>query len=125
MDVSVSGRNVEVTPALRAAVERKVGRLGRYLSGVQRASVHFQEERNRRIAARDVCEVTLEGHGHHVRAKVAAGDPFAAIDAAVDKLEHQLHRVKTKLVGRSHPRRRPRAAGMPEPGEPLDLADEE
>ncbi len=115
MDVSVSGRNVELSPALRAAVERKVGSLGRYLRGVSTATVHFVEERNRRIAARDVVEVTIEGNGHHLRAKVAAGDPFAAVDAAVVKLEHQLRRVKTKLVSRSHPRRP--APTVVDPGE--------
>src|SRR5215210_193952 len=70
------------------------------------AEVHFVEERNPRISHKDTCEVTLEGHGHHVRAKCAAADPFSAIDLAVDKLEHQLHRLKTKLVDRSHPKHR-------------------
>ncbi|MBW3611502.1 MAG: ribosome-associated translation inhibitor RaiA [Actinobacteria bacterium] len=111
MDVSVSSRNIELTEALRDVTTEKIGRLGRFLDGMDRAEVHFFEERNPRIADKDVCEVTMDGHGHHVRAKVAAADPFAAVDAAVNKLEHQLHKLKTKLVGRSHPRRaQPRGA---------------
>jgi putative sigma-54 modulation protein len=106
VDVTVSSRNVELSAALRALTEEKIGRLGRFLDGIERAEVHFYEERNRRIVDKDVCEVTVEGHGHHVRARVAAPDTFAAVDAAVAKLEHQLHKLKTKLVGRSHPRRR-------------------
>src|SRR5687767_15929258 len=79
---------------------------------MDRAEVHFSEEHNPRISAKEVCEVTLEGHGHHVRCKVAAADGFAAIDAAVDKLEHQLHKLKTKVVGRRHGgRRNGRTAG--------------
>ncbi len=114
VDVSVSSRNIELTEALRDVTTDKISRLGRFLDGMDRAEVHFFEERNPRISDKDVCEVTLEGHGHHVRAKVAAADPFAAVDAAVNKLEHQLHKLKTKLVGRSHPRR---AAGRTtEPG---------
>ena len=105
MDVSVSSRNIELTEALRDVTTEKIGRLGRFLDGMDRAEVHFFEERNPRIADKDVCEVTMDGHGHHVRAKVAAADPFAAVDAAVNKLEHQLHKLKTRLVGRSHPRR--------------------
>ncbi len=124
MDITVSARHTEVSEALHQATVEKIGRLVRFLEGMDRAEVHYAEERNPRILDREVCEVTLEGHGHHVRAKVAAGDPFAAIDAAVDKLEHQLHRVKTKLVSRSHPRRRPRAVATAEPGEPLDLPEE-
>ncbi|HEV2767164.1 MAG TPA: ribosome-associated translation inhibitor RaiA [Acidimicrobiales bacterium] len=124
MDVTVSSRNVDLTDALRGAAEDKIGRLDRYLDGMERAEVHFFEERNPRIADKDVCEVTMSGHGHHVRAKVAASDPFAAVDAAVSKLEHQLHKLKTKLVSRSHPRRRaePPAAALAGPAAGDDLA---
>ncbi len=106
MDVSVSSRNIELTDALRDMTTEKIGRLSRFLDGIDRAEVHFFEERNPRIADKDVCEVTMDGHGHHVRAKVTAADPFAAVDAAVNKLEQQLHKLKTKLVSRSHPRHR-------------------
>ena len=102
MEISVSSRHVEITPSLKQAAIEKVGRLERYLEGMDRAEVHFSEERNPRITDREVCEVVLEGHGHHVRCKVAAHDGFAAIDKAVDKLEHQLHKLKTKLVRRHH-----------------------
>jgi putative sigma-54 modulation protein len=106
LDVTVSSRHVELTPALRNAATERIGRLAKYLDGMDRAEVHLFEERNPRIAdKKDVCEVTIEGHGHHVRTKVAAGDPFSAVDAAAQKLEHQLHKLKTKLVDRSHPRR--------------------
>lgn len=106
MEITVSARHTEVSNALRSAVEEKIGRLSRFLDGMDRADVHFTEERNPRIADKEVCEVTLEGHGHHVRCKVAAPDGFAAIDAAVAKLEHQLHRLKTKLKSRQQGGRR-------------------
>ena len=121
MDVTVSSRHVELTAALRGAAEERIGRLSRFLDGMDRAEVHLYEERNPRIAdKKDVCEVTIEGHGHHVRTKVAAADPFAAVDAAAHKLEHQLHKLKTKLVGRSHPRNRSNGHA-PEPDSGLDL----
>ena len=96
----MSARHTDISPALRAAAEEKIGRLSRFLDGMDRAQVHFFEERNPRIVAKEVCEVTLEGHGHHVRCKAAAADGFAAIDLAVAKLEQQLHKLKTKLVPR-------------------------
>ncbi len=77
---------------------------------MDRAEVHFFEERNPRIADKEICEVVLVGHGHHVRCKVAAPDGFTAIDKAVNKLEHQLHKLKTKLQRRHHgPRTTPAA----------------
>jgi len=105
MDVSIRGRNVELSDALRAAAEEKVTRLSRFLDGMDHVEIQFYEERNPRIAQRDVCEVTFKAHGHLLRAKASAVDPFAAIDGVVDKLEHQIEKLKGKLIGRSHPRR--------------------
>ena len=102
MDIAVSSRKVEVSPALKATTVDKIGRLGRYLDGMDRAEVLFSEERNPRIEQRQVCEVTMLGHGHTVRAKVAAADQFAAVDAAVAKLETQLHKLKSRIVAKHH-----------------------
>ncbi len=102
MDISVSSRNVEVAAALRAVTIDKIGRLGRFVDGMDRAEVLFSEERNPRIERRQVCEVTMQGHGRHVRARVAAADQFAAVDAAVAKLETQLHKLKSRLVAKHH-----------------------
>ena len=121
LEITVSAHHMDISPALRAAAEEKIGRLSRFLGGMERAEVHFSEERNPRIAAKEVCEVTMEGEGHHVRCRVAAADAFAAVDLAVEKLEHQLHKLKTKQVQRSHGPRRPSPAGGP----PVDEDDEE
>jgi putative sigma-54 modulation protein len=105
VDIVIQGRNVEVSDSLRGAVEDKLSRLVRFLDGMERAEVRFLEERNPRIADKEVCEVTMHGHGHVVRARAAAGDSFAAVDRVVDKLEHRIEKLKGKLAGRSHPRR--------------------
>jgi ribosomal subunit interface protein len=102
VEITVSARNVDISPALRQAAEEKLGRLSRFLGGMDRAEVHFFEEQNPRIAEKEVCEVTLEGHGHIVRCKVRARDSFAAIDLAVEKLEQQLTKLKSKLMTRHH-----------------------
>lgn len=119
MDITVSARHIDISPALRAAAEDKIGRLSRFEEGLLRAEVHFSEERNPRISAKEVCEVTMEGGGHRVRCKAAAIDPFAAIDLAVEKLEQQLFKLKTKQVLRTHqgPRRTPIVAEA----EPLEV----
>jgi putative sigma-54 modulation protein len=123
VDISVSSRNTEISESLRATTVEKIGRLARFLDGMERAEVHFSEERNPRIADKEICEVTLEGHGHHVRAKVHAPDGFVAVDRAVEKLEHQLHRLKTKLVRRHHPNGRAAGALAGAPGRAGDDDD--
>jgi putative sigma-54 modulation protein len=103
MQIAISSRNTAVTPRLEEVIRDKIGRLDRFVEGMDSAKVHFSEEKNPRLADRkEVCEVEMHGHGHHIRCKVAAPDPFTAIDLAVEKLEHQLHKLKTKLVRRNH-----------------------
>jgi putative sigma-54 modulation protein len=127
MDIAIQARHVEISEALRSSVEEKVGRLGRFVDGMERAEVRFFEERNPRIADRDVCEVTVHGHGHVVRARATAPDTFAAVDRVVDKLEHQMEKLKGKLVGRSQPRRSVPAPtdGAGTPADDADSADAE
>lgn len=117
MDITVSARHMDISPALREAAEGKIGRLSRFQVHLERGEIHFSEERNPRISDKEVCEVSLEGGGHHLRCKVAAVDPFAAIDLAVGKLEQQLHKLKIKTVLRSHqgPRRSEQLLGQAEP----------
>ncbi len=102
MQVNISSRRTIVTDRLQDLTQQKIGKLDRYLPGLDRAEVHFFEETNPRIADKEICEVTLEGHGHHVRTKVTAPDPYTAIDRAALKLEHQLHKLKTKLQRHRH-----------------------
>jgi putative sigma-54 modulation protein len=102
VQVTVSRRNTDVSEQLRAMAEEKIGRLSRFLDGLDHAEVHFWEHKNPRIADKEVLEVTIEGRGHHVRCKVQAPDGFQAVDKAYDKLEQQLLKLKTKLNNRNH-----------------------
>ena len=107
MDVVIAyGRKI-VSDQVRDRTEEKVGRLGRLCPGLERAEVHFAEEHNPRIADRECCEVIIFGHGSSVRARAAAPEPLVAVDLVVEKLEHQLEKTKGRIVGRTHPRRRP------------------
>ncbi|MDA9359728.1 ribosome-associated translation inhibitor RaiA [bacterium] len=102
MDVRLSAKRTELTPRLEQYTTEKVERLDRFVEGLDHSDVHFVEEVNPRIANRVMCEITVEGHGHHVRAKHTAPDPFAAVDGTVDKLERQLRKLKTRLIRRWH-----------------------
>lgn len=105
MDVTIRGRNVEISDGLRAMAEEKVSRLTRHLDGWEHAEIHFSEEKNPRISDKEVCEVTVWGHGHVIRAKAASSDAFASVDRVIDKLEHQMAKLKSRIQSRSHPRR--------------------
>ena len=122
MQIRVSARHTTVSERDRRLIEEKIDRLAKFLPGMDRAEVHFSEERNPRISEKECCEVTLEGHGHHVRCKTTAPDHLTAVDLAVDKLENKLYRLKTKLARK--PRHKTNGAKWKAAGElPEDLLE--
>lgn len=94
MDIVVKGRNVEVPEHYRVHVEEKLIRLERYDRKVIRFDVELFHEPNRRQAKNcQRVEITGMGRGPAVRAEACAGDFYAALDAAVTKLENRLRRL--------------------------------
>ena len=97
MQVRVSARHTKVRDRDHDLIVEKIDRLAKFLPGMDRAEVHFLEQRNPRIKDKEVCEVTIAGHGHHIRVKAHGPDHMTAVDLAVEKAENQLHKLKTKL----------------------------
>ncbi|GAA5150546.1 MULTISPECIES: ribosome hibernation-promoting factor, HPF/YfiA family [Amycolatopsis] len=94
MDIVVKGRNVEVPDHYREHVSAKLARLERYDKKVFRYDVELFHEPNRRQAKNcQRVEITGKGKGPVVRAEACAGDFYAALDAAVNKLENRLRRM--------------------------------
>ena len=89
-----------------ATSEEKVAKLTRFAHDLTRVEVDFSEIKNPRVADNELCEVTLHLPRHFVKAHAAATEQFAALDLTIDKLAHQLTRLKDKRVARNHPRRR-------------------
>lgn len=106
MEIVVRGKNRSVSSGLKVTVEEKVGRIARLADDVGRVEVDFSELRNPRISEPQLCEITVHLTGHFVKAHAAATEPEAALDLALDKLAHQVGRIKDKRVARSHPRHR-------------------
>lgn len=120
MDVHINGRRMDVPDKLRQLTEDKITRLGK-VAEMDRAEVLFTQATNPRIPDQVSCEITLSGHGHHVRAKVAAAEGYTAIDKAVTKISAQLKKLKDKLR-----RRRGDKPGSDLPDVPVELgADDE
>lgn len=117
MEVTVRGRNVEITDRLRSAATEKVTRISRHHEGWEQAEVHFFEERNPRISAKEVCEATLRGHGRIIRAKAASADSLASLDRVVDKLEHQIEKLKSRFMSRTHPKHHQIDSELPDDGD--------
>lgn len=92
MQVILTGRNIEVTEALRDYAEKKLSRLDKYFYRPLTAQVTLSAEKGRHIA-----EVTVPLDGLVLRGEEASEDMYASIDAIIDKLERQIHKFKTRI----------------------------
>jgi putative sigma-54 modulation protein len=96
MQLAISGKNLEVTDSLRAYVEKKIGRLDRYLPNVTDARVELVVENTRAAKDSQIAQVTLRTKQAILRAEEASTDMFASIDAVFEKMQRQADRYKGK-----------------------------
>jgi putative sigma-54 modulation protein len=101
MQVTIRGRNVEVTPRLQDYVEKKVGKLDRYLPTINEAHMDIAVEKTRSAEDRQVVQLTIRSKGSILRAEERNQDLFTAIDAVLDKMYRQIGRYKGKHHDRS------------------------
>lgn len=97
VDVSIFGRNMEITDQIREYVTKKVSKLDRYLTGIDEARVDLAYNKSTRSAAdRRTAQITIRGNGFILRSEESADDIYAALDVAVDKIQRQIERFKGK-----------------------------
>jgi len=111
MDIVVRGKNRPVSSRLDAAAREKVSRIAKFTHDAGRVEVDFAEQQHRRLSESQLCEITVHLKKHFVKAHASAPEPETALDLAVDKIGHQVARIKEKRVSRSHPRKRNGANG--------------
>jgi putative sigma-54 modulation protein len=91
MQLSVSGHHVEVTPALRLYVAKKLERIARHFDQLIDVHCVLTVEKLRQKA-----EATLLVSGGTIHADATDGDMYAAIDALTDKLDRRVKKHKEK-----------------------------
>lgn len=95
MNITVRGRNIEVTSALKDYVGKRVGKLDKYIDNLGDTQVTMTVEKDsHRI------EVTIPINGMILRGEESTGDMYTSIDLVVEKLEKQISKYKGKLQKR-------------------------
>lgn len=95
MKLNFTGKNMEITDALRDVTEKKLGKLDKYFQKDIEGNVTFSSEKNRKII-----EVTINLPGTIIRAEESTDDMYVSIDKTVDVLERQIRKYKTRLQKR-------------------------
>ena len=101
MSITVAGRKMPVTDALRQYAEEKIGNSMKVMDiDPLVAEVVLYVEKNPANPRPACCEVTLRTKGHIIRVEECEEDMYAAIDVAAAKVDRQLRKYKTKVIDR-------------------------
>ncbi len=94
MKYQIIGKNIKITDGISAAVKKKLGKMEKYFlinDEVECRVVCSAHERDQKI------EITIFLPQMPMRAEVKNEDLYAALDLAVDKLEGQMRKIKTRM----------------------------
>lgn len=93
MQITIKGKNIEVTDSLREYAEKRLEKLTKYSDSIISADVTFSTEKSRHIA-----EINVHTTGSVFRGEETTTEMYASIDSAVEKIEKQLKKQKEKLT---------------------------
>jgi putative sigma-54 modulation protein len=93
MKYIIIGKNIDVTPGLRTAVEDKIGKLEKYFTPETEVHVTLSVEKDRQKI-----EVTIPVKGNIIRSEQVSNDMYVSIDLVEEIIERQLKKYKNKLV---------------------------
>ncbi len=117
MAIAVRGKNVEVTPALREYVEKRMDKLTRYFESELDIQALLSVEKDDHIV-----EITCFVDGIVLRGVENNLDMYAAIDLVVDKIIRQIHKYKTRI---SRKMRKENAIKLSQITPPVEVKEED
>lgn len=93
MKIKITGRNIELTDGIKAAVEDKLKKLEKYFTPDTDVFVTLSVEKERQKV-----EVTIPVKGNYIRSEQVSDDMYVSIDLVEEVIERQLKKYRTKLV---------------------------
>ena len=93
MRITITGRNIDLTDGLKAAVEDKLSKLEKYFTPDTEAHVTLSVEKERQKI-----EVTIPMKGNIIRSEQVSNDMYVSIDLVEEIIERQLKKYRKKLV---------------------------
>mgnify|MGYP000251450897 FL=1 len=93
MKFIISGKNIDVTAGLKAAVEDKIGKLEKYFTPETEVHATLSVEKERQKI-----EVTIPIKGNIIRSEQVSNDMYVSIDLVEEVIERQLRKYKNKIA---------------------------
>ncbi len=95
MEIHFTARKFKAHKEIKSHATESVKRLNKYYDGIVRSDIILSYERTSNSVK--TAEINLHGHGTMLSAKEKSEEFAKSIDLAIDKLERQLGKYKTKL----------------------------
>jgi len=99
MEITVSGKHLDITDPIREYAEQKVQKLSKYYDQIQNVEVIADKAQSNEYEVEIIVHV---GHHDPFIATRRGDDLYATIDQAQDKLERQLSEHKQKVKNHKH-----------------------
>jgi putative sigma-54 modulation protein len=97
MNLSITGRHLDITPAIREYVMNKMARVSRHFDNVIDTQVILSIDRLNHTA-----DVTMRLRGKDIHCEATDENLYAAIDLLADKIDRQVIKYKTKVQNHAH-----------------------
>ena len=97
MALQITGKNMELTPAVRRYIERKLSKLNRHLPNIIESKVEITEERTKSPQQHFIVRATVSGRGNQFHSEERGEDLFKATDKVAANMTRQLEHYKGKL----------------------------
>jgi len=97
MELQITGKNMELTPAVRRYIERKLGKLNRHLPSIIESRVEISEEKTKSLQQHFIVRATATGSSTRLYGEERGEDLFKAIDKAAATMARQIEHRKGKL----------------------------
>ncbi|HUJ18299.1 MAG TPA: ribosome-associated translation inhibitor RaiA [Nitrospirota bacterium] len=116
MQVTVNGRHIEATEALKQYATEKFSRLDKYLPKTVQVTVTLSVVKK----VHHIAEAVIKSNGLLIQASEETEEMYSAIDLLIEKIERRVRRYKEKLVDHKHQSNKAEiGASSTEPGSPI------
>jgi len=96
MQVTVTGRNIDLTPALKDYLMEKLQRSQKHFDHGLNITALLSVAKNPSVADSQTAEITIKLNGSVIRGEESTENMYASIDLVADKIERQLRKYKTR-----------------------------
>ncbi len=100
MQLVLKGKNFIISDRIREYVEKKIGKLDRYLPDIDETRVEITEEKTKSAKDSKIVQITVRANGTILRAEERGEAIYACIDAVAEKMHRQIVRYKGKRIDR-------------------------